>query len=29
MLWLGGIVFAVLIVGLATVLWLAANGRWP
>jgi hypothetical protein len=29
MLWLGGICFTILIVGLAAVFWLAANGRWP
>jgi len=29
MLWLGGIFVTVLVVGLATVFWLAANGRWP
>ena len=29
MLWLGGIVFTALIVGLAIVFWLAANGKWP
>jgi hypothetical protein len=29
MLWLGGIFLTLLIVGLAAVFWLAANGRRP
>jgi hypothetical protein len=29
MLWVGGIVVTVLIVGLGTVFWLAAHGRLP
>ena len=29
MLWAGGIFIALFVAALATVFWLAANGRWP
>jgi hypothetical protein len=29
MLWLGGGFFALFGLGLVTVVWLAASGRWP
>jgi hypothetical protein len=29
MLWFGGIFFTLFAVGLVTLFWLAASGRWP